>query len=191
MSRTAPAITAAVLLLWAGGCGNAVSSGQSTALDGTDLVKMTDDMAASIAASPAVRSAEARDGSLKVVVEPVVNHMTAEVLPAGPSDAFTARVRTLLARHDPDRFTWIMTRPVYDKLRRQEVEGADAGPSPDAVDPRYALTATFTSLAHETAGGRTDYYVCNYALTNLADRTVLWTRSYEVQKRAVRGGILD
>ncbi len=177
---------AAALVLTAG-CANAVSTGQSTALDSTDLVRMTDDMAAAIEASPAVRTAVARDGSLKVVVEPVVNQMTAEVLPAGPADAFTARVRTLLARHDPDRFTWILNLNAFHRLRNQELDGVDVGPSPEAINPQYALTATFTSVAHETAGGRSDYYVCNYSLTNLGDRTLLWTKSYEVQKRAVRG----
>ncbi len=180
-------ITRAVLLLALGGCGTAVSGGQSTALDSADLVRMTDDMATAIEASPAVRSAVAAEGSLPIVVEPVVNRMTAEVLPAGPADAFTARVRTLLSRHDPTRFTWVMNKASFYRLRTQELDGVDVGPAPDAVSPRYALTATFTSLAHEGETGRSDYYVCNYALTNLADRSVLWTRSYEVQKRAVRG----
>ena len=169
------------------GCGSAVSAGQNTALDGTDLVKMTDDMAAAIEGSPAVTDAVAKDGSLKVVVEPVVNRMTAEVLPAGPADAFTARVRTLLARHDPERYTWVMNKAAFYRLRGQERDDVTLGPAPEAISPQYALTATFTSLARETAGGRTDYYVCNYALTSLDHRTVLWTKAYEVQKRAVKG----
>ena len=177
----------AVVLLAIGGCGDAVSSGQNNALTGTDLIAMTDDMASAIEGSPAVQAAVTRGGSLKVVVEPVVNRMTAEVLPAGPADAFTGRVRTLLARHDPGRYTWILNKPAFYRLRSQELDGVDVGPSPEAVNPEYALTATFTSLVHETRAGRTDHYVCNYSLTNLADRSVLWTKAYEVQKRAVAG----
>ncbi len=179
---------AALLLL--GGCASAVATGQNTALDSTDLVRMTDDMATAIEASPAVRSAVAAEGTLAVVVEPVVNQMTAEVLPAGPADAFTARVRTLLARHDAGRYTWVMNKAAFYRLRGQELDGVDAGPAPDAISPRYALTATFTSLAHENAAGRSDYYVCNYALTNLADRTVLWTtvvRGPEAGRQRVLG----
>jgi hypothetical protein len=179
-----------MLPLAAGGCGNAIASGQNNALNGADLVRMTDDMAAAIAGDAKVEAAIARSGSLRVVVEPVVNHMTAEILPAGPADAFTARVRTLLARHDPARFTWIMNREAFYRLRGQELEGVNVGPSPEAVNPEYALTATFTSIVHENGAGRNDYYVCSYSLTNLADRTVLWTKAYEVQKRAV-GGLLD
>ncbi len=57
------------------GCTSAVQSGVNTALNGDDLVKMTDQMAASIVADPEVQAAIAREGPLKVVVEPVVNHM--------------------------------------------------------------------------------------------------------------------
>ena len=51
----------------------------------------------------------------------------------------------------------------------------------------HALTATFTSLADENSQGRSSYYVCVYDLTNLQTRDVLWTGSYEVQKKAVKG----
>jgi len=54
-------------------------------------------------------------------------------------------------------------------------------------EPEYALTATFTSMADETIEGRSSYYVCSYELTSLANRTILWTGSYEIQKKAVRG----
>jgi hypothetical protein len=49
------------------------------------------------------------------------------------------------------------------------------------------LTAKFTSLGNETAKRRTNYYLCSYELTNLADRSVLWTDAYEVSKVAVKG----
>jgi hypothetical protein len=178
-------------LLTLGGCSSAVNAGQNAALGGDDLVKMTDDMAMQIAADPQVRDAVAARGALKVVVMPVENLMRAEVLPSGAKEAFTARVRTLLSRHAPGEFIWIMNRDTYQALRNRELAGAvgnvDLGPSPDAVQPEYALTSRFTSLADETRRGRTSYYVCAYELTDLADRTVLWRGSYEVKKVAVRG----
>jgi PBP1b-binding outer membrane lipoprotein LpoB len=169
------------------GCASAVEAGQNTALNGTDLIAMTDDMAMKIMASPAVQQAIAREKRLKVVVEPVVNQMRAEVLPKGPADAFTARLRSLLSHHAPDQFTWIMNRDAFYSLRNQELSGVELGPSPDAINPEYSLTATFTSLADENSQGRSSYYVCVYDLTNLQTRDVLWTGSYEVQKKAVKG----
>jgi hypothetical protein len=148
---------------------------------------MTDDMAMKILASPAVQEAIAKEGALKVVVEPVENQMRAEVLPRGPAEAFTARLRTLLARHAPDRFTWIMNRDAFYRLRQHELEGVDLGPAPGAVNPRYALTATFSSLTNEDLKHRSSYYLCSFRLTDLDHRTELWSGAYELKKVAVKG----
>ena len=147
---------------------------------------MTDDMAMKIVADPDVQAAIRHSGKLKVVVQPVENRMTAEVLPKGPAEAFTARVRALLSNHAPDRFTWVMNRDTFYDLRGRELD-VDLGPSPDAIDPEYALTAIFGSLTNETSRGRSSYYLCTYELTNLRDRTVLWTDKYEVRKTVVKG----
>src|SRR5688572_19584133 len=177
------AACSAVLLPSAPGCTSAVQSGHNTALDGTDLVRMTDDMARKILGDPEVQAAIEREGRLKVVVQPVENRMTAEVLPRGPAQTFTARVRTLLSRHARDRFLWVMNRDTFYSLRGQELEGVDLGPAPEAVNPQYALTAIFSSITNESSKARSSYYLCVYELTNLQDRTVLWTDKYEVKKR--------
>jgi hypothetical protein len=174
-------------LVMTASCKNAVDAGHNTALDSVDLVKMTDDMAARIATDPDVIRAYDEHGPLKIVVQPVENQMTAEVLPRGPAEAFTARVRTLLARHAPQRFTWVMNRDAFYRLRNSELEGVDLGPDPSAVNPEYALTAKFESLTKEDPKRRSVYYLCIYELTNLNDRTVLWNGAYEVKKVAVKG----
>jgi hypothetical protein len=183
--RSSAFICGSIILL--SGCASAVSRGQSTALSGLDLVQMTDDMAMKIAGDSEVQAAIAREGTLKVVVMPVENRMRAEVLPQGQAEAFTARVRMLLARHAPGQFTWIINRDTFYRLRQRELEGIDLGPAPDAISPDYSLSAVFTSLADEDAKRRSSYYVCRYELTDLRDRTVLWTGAYEVKKIAVKG----
>jgi len=169
------------------GCAGAREHGHNTALDSVDLLKMTDDMAMQIGADPEVQKAFQEHGRLKIVVQPVVNEMTAEVLPRGPAEAFTARVRMLLAQHSPERYTWVMNRDAWYRLRNKEIEGIDPGPAPEAVNPEYALTATFRSLTKEDPQRRSAYYLCVYQLTDLQDRTLLWTGSYEVKKIAVKG----
>jgi len=156
-------------------------------LSGVDLVQMTDDMAMKIVADPDVQAAIAKEGRLKIVILPVENRMRAEVLPQAQAEAFVARLRTLLARHAPDRFTWIMNRDAFYHLRGRELEGVDLGPAPEAVSPDYSLSAVFTSLADENAKRRSSYYYCRYELTDLRDRSVLWTGAYEVKKIAVKG----
>jgi PBP1b-binding outer membrane lipoprotein LpoB len=188
-SAVALSLRAAALLVLAStalaGCTSAVESGHNTALDSIDLTAMTDRMAASIAGSPEVQAAIASEGKLRIVVEPVRNEMEAEVLPRGQAEAFTARVRFLLSKHAPDRFTWIMNRDAYYRLRQQELD-VPLGPAPDAINPRYALVARFRSLANESSQIRSDAYLCVYELTDLQTRTILWTDKYEVKKTAVK-----
>jgi hypothetical protein len=167
------------------GCTTAVESGHNTALDSVDLQKMTDDMAAKIVADPDVQAAIAKEGQLPVVVQPVENRMVAEVLPRGPAQAFTARVRVLLAKHAPDRFLWVMNRDAFYDLRARETD-IDLGPPPERVQPRYALTSIFSSLTKEDSKRRSAYYLCEYQLTDLAAGNLLWSGSYEVKKIAVR-----
>ncbi len=178
-----------VLLVGAPGCmTSAVASGHNTALDGMDLVQMTDHMAASIAGSPAVNRAIEKDGQLRIVIQPVENRMTAEVLPRGAAEAFTGRVRALLSRHAPDRFIWLMNRDDFERLRRRERElDFELGPPPDAITPEYALVARFFSVTDESSRRRTSYYLCVYELTNIQNRSVLWNGKYEVKKTAVKG----
>ncbi len=177
-----------LLALFSISCQSAVKTGQSTALSGIDLVAMTDDMSSRIASDQQVIDAIARKGSLKIVVQPVVNNLRAEVIPTGQATAFTGRVRVLLSKYAPDRFTWIMNRDAFYSLRSRELElSIDPGPSPDAINPEYALTATFSSLGEETRKKREQYYLCVFELTNLMDRTILWSGSYEVKKTAVKG----
>ncbi len=172
-------------ILFLPGCTSAVQSGRSTALDSVDLVRMTDDMAGKIVADPRVQAAIAQEGSLSIVVQPVENRMVAEVLPRGPAQAFTARVRVLLSRHAPERFTWIMNRDAFYDLRARETD-IDLGPPPERVQPRYALTSIFSSLTKEDVKRRSAYYLCEYQLTDLAGGNLLWSGSYEVKKIAVR-----
>jgi len=178
---------APILAVTLSACTSAVQSGHNTLLDRVDLVQMTDQMARSIVADKRVQGAIQKDGALKVVVQPVENRMTAEVLPRGEAEAFTARVRALLSKHNPNQFTWILNRDEFYDLRNKELEGVPLGPAPEAVNPQYALTAVFSSLSDESSQRRTDFYVCTYELSDLQTRNVIWSDSYKVKKTAVKG----
>lgn len=175
-------------MLLLAGCKSATQGGTSTALSGVDLVNMTSDMAAKIGSDAEVNAAYSTKGPLRIVVMPVVNNLRAEVIPRGAAYAFTGRVRVLLSQHAPERFTWIMNRDAFYDLRSRERElRIDAGLNPETVQPEYALTATFSSLGDENIKRREQFYVCVFELTNLQDRTLLWSGSYEIQKTTVRG----
>ncbi len=176
-------LTAAGLV---GGCGTAVGSGTSTALSGDDLEAMADQMASGILASPEVQRVVREQGPLRVVVLPVENQLTGEVLPRGQAMAFTASVRTLLSRARTGNFVWVNNRDTFYALRARELEGMDLGPAPEAVNPEWALHATFRSLADDDKRGRSAFYQAVFSLTSLDNRTVLWTDVYNVKKTAVK-----
>lgn len=169
------------------GCGAPGPTMQATALDSFDLEAMTDQMAQSIAGDPDVRSALDREMQLRVVVLPVQNLLTGEVLPRGRAEIFTARLRMLLNRGMPQSFQWIMNRDYFYTLRAMELEGVDLGPAPESTNPDYALTATFESLRSEDKSRQSAYYLCVFELRDLRGRTMLWTDKYEVRKSAVKG----
>jgi hypothetical protein len=169
------------------GCGNtAVSHGHNTALDNVDLSTMTDRMARSLAGSTRVNEEINARGKLVVVMQPVENHLTGEILPAGQGELFMARVRSLLAKHAPDKFVWVMNRDAFYRLQHSERD-MDLGPIPDRIQPEYALTATFSSLADEDSKHRTAAYLCVYQLTSIATGALVWTDRYEVKKIVVKG----
>ena len=191
MTRTLAITLLAVFVgLGAAGCGNAVRTGTSTALSGFDLEVMADQMARSIMADPDVQQAIAERGPLKVVVLPVENRLTGEVLPQGQARAFTAQVRVLLSRSQSSagerNFVWVNNRDTFYALRNRELEGIDPGPAPEAVSPEWALHATFRSLTDDDKRRRSAFYQAVFALTSLDNRTTLWTDVYNVKKSAVK-----
>jgi hypothetical protein len=189
LTRVVRLLVLAWLAIVVGGCAGAVGAGASTALDGIDLEQMTDQMARSIAADPQVQQAIAQRGTLRVVVLPAENHMRGEVLPTGAAYAFTARVRTQLGLAMPGQFEWILNREAFYS-KRQELEGLDLGPAPDAVDPQFALVARFYSLTGETMAIRSSDYLCAFELSDLETRTVLWSDTFRTRK-SVRRTSLD
>jgi len=184
--NSAALIGAALSIVLIAGCAKntAVSHGKSTALDSVDLVEMTDDMTRKLLGNAAVQEQMAAKGRLKVVIKPVENRMTGEVLPRGAKDAFIARLRNKLQEAAPEKFAWVVNRDAWHALRAQEL---DAGPDPDRVQPEFGLTAKFTSVTDETSKRRSSYYLCTYTLSDINGGTLLWTDSYEVKKSAVKG----
>ena len=167
-------------------CTSAVESGHNTLLDSKDLNAMTSEMSASILASSKVQAIIAANGPLKVVCEPVENDMTGVILPEGQAQAYTAEIRNLLSQQAPNKFIWIMNRDEFYALRAREVD-APLGPSPDAINPQYALLGRFQTLSQEDEKHRTDFYLCSYRLTSLDHRTIIWQSDYRVKKTAING----
>ncbi len=183
LSNSVFIFASALLLLTSCAPNTAVSHGRNTALDSVDLTEMTQKMTDGILADPNVQSDLAKKGRLKVVIQPVENKMTGEILPRGAKEAFIARLRISLQEHAPEKFIWIINRDAWHALRAREI---DRGPDPEGLQPEYALTATFSSITDESSKRRSSYYLCVYHLTDIQSRQVIWTDKFEVKKSAVK-----
>ena len=119
--------------------------------------------------------------------------MTAEILPRGEAEAFTARVRALLSQYNPRELLWIMNRQEFYDLRGKERDDVLA-PMPGArsILTNARTAAHFRSITDENStAGPSILVLCVYELSNLKDRTVLWTDKYEVEKRVVKGSSIE
>lgn len=168
-------------------CASPMKTARYSALEGDDLIAITGDMAMQLTGSPVVQRAIAEHGPLRVVILPVENYMTGEIMPEGQKNAFVGRLRALLAASAPESFVWIANRAAYQQMRQAELEAGYLGPDPDAMQPQYSLTARFDSITTDDRKRRESYYLTVYTLTDLLKRDVLWTGKYELKKSAVKG----
>ena len=181
------------LLLLLAGCGDAINKNSyNTFLDADDLIRMTDQMAAAIPSNPQV-GAELQKGPLVIVTQPIVND-TNEIIPAGEKSLYSARIRTLLSSKPALRqqFAWVLNRQDYEALKAAEgAGGADTAtlgpvaaetPGPGRLVPQYALTGRFYALTKAGVSQRSDYYLCEFKLRNIATEAELWAGTYETKK---------
>ncbi|MEI8194983.1 MAG: hypothetical protein WCI73_03645, partial [Phycisphaerae bacterium] len=177
-------------LLMLAGCGDAISKNSyNTFLDSDDLIQMTDQMAAAIPSNPQV-VAELQKGPLVIVMQPIVND-TNEIIPAGQKQMYSHRLESLLASKPALRqqFVWVLNRQDYEALKAAEgVDTATLGPvaaetaGPGRLVPQYALTGRFYALTKAGVSQRSDYYLCEFKLKNIATGAELWAGTYETKK---------
>ncbi len=186
----------AVFIGLASGCNKTAinTDRQDTMLTAQDLVTMTDDMAAKIAADPEV----ARITLTKpmIIVMQRVENQTMEIMPHPQAEIYLARVRALLSEKQQlrNQFTFVLNKNTYLQLKDAEgAQGINLGQDQDRLVPEYALKAVFYSDTKENDKSRSDYYLCTYQLTKIGDTDaghIIWEGKYET-KKAVMKGFLD
>jgi hypothetical protein len=181
-------------LLSAGCSGPAVNTNaKTTFLNSDDMVTMTDQMAQSIMSDPDI-AREMAKGPLKIVIKPVDNE-TNEIIRDNRKELFVERLRGLLASNQAlhDKFTWVLNKSDYDKLRSEEIPESQLGPVETRILPDYALYAVFLADTRVSSTRRSDTYLCQYKLTRLSGDTAgveLWTGQYETSKH-IKKDLLD
>lgn len=153
----------------------------NTRLASSDLVVMTDQMAASLA--KALPEPPSAGPGWIVTLDRVVNR-TNDIIPDGEKWAFMARLRAQLAQ-TPD----LKSRGVQFILpaaQRAQLNERQSNSPADLHPPTHALTATFYALTTAGRQSRTDTYLCAFQLLELGTDRILWEDKYEIKKAVLR-----
>jgi hypothetical protein len=160
----------------------------TTTLTAADIVRMTDEMAADLAASPAIAQRNAASEPWVFTLDQVANrteHLMDESERWGTMIRFRSRLsESFLARERHIRF-------VVPAVEWRRYADAEFRANPDArLVPTHALRAEFRSDTSTSARHRSDYYLCAFQLVDLRDAQLVWEDAYEV-KYAITRNALD
>jgi peptidoglycan-synthase activator LpoB len=155
-------------------------------LQSKDVVQASDQMAMDLLRDPNLNASKEQ---WTVVVDRVDNRTSD---PRANLDIFLQRLRTKLFQEGHGRVQLIENRAKLRELQLRELEpnsseredtygqgagGNHAAPGKAGIQPDYSLYATMSDLPNRG----TDYYYCEFTLTNLNNRTIAWTGAYEVK----------
>jgi hypothetical protein len=180
----------AVLLCAAlAGCGGPPEV-RTTFLRSVDLVAMTDRMAESFAQDAVIGARTPESDPWIISIDRIVNH-TNQIIPDGERWLYIGRLRAMLGQSQlarERRIIWIIPPERWPMIA--EELGVSREPYGLRENPTHLLTAEFLALTTTSGAGRSDAYLCNYQLVDLAVGTITWEGSWEV-KRAIEGRTYD
>ena len=153
-------------------------------LQSKDVVAASDQMAQDLLADPDLNHSQNRWTM-------VVDHVDNQTLNHRFNmDIFLDRLRVNLSKYGHDRVALIENKAKYHGLQSNELEGEREGdqyqqgdsqgvnkPVYRGIQPDYSLYATITELPNRG----TDYFYCEFKVTDLRTRELVWDRGYEVK----------
>ncbi|MGN6725172.1 MAG: hypothetical protein ACTHLZ_04600 [Tepidisphaeraceae bacterium] len=148
-------------------------------LQGKDVVSASDKMAQSLLALPDLNASQQQ---WTIVVDHVDNLSTTQ---RQNLDIFLLRLRSRIAQLGRGRVQLIENRDKLRELQSRELDqpadrfgqGGTAVPAPGVpIQPDFALSAKLADLPNRDS----TYFLCEFTLTNLKNRTIAWDDMYEV-----------
>jgi len=145
-------------------------------LQSKDVVSAADQMANDLLSDPNLNASKTQ---WLVVVDNVENKT---VNSRFDLDIFLQTLQSRLAQKGRGRVQLIENRQKLRELQSKELEGEredtpPGAPGPKGIQPDYSLYCTITELPNRG----TSFYVLNFKLTDLRNRTIAWQNSYEVK----------
>lgn len=144
-------------------------------LQSKDVIEASDRLATDLLALPELNAA----GRQWTVVVDRVENMTAN--PGMNYDIWVERLKVNVAREGRGRVRLIENKARFTDLRNRELEnpreGFGQGDPSGRIQPNFALYGKIMEMTNRA----TSYYLCEFALTDLRTREMVWTNAYEVK----------
>jgi hypothetical protein len=155
-------------------------------LQSKDVVVASDQMAQDLLALPELNESKHQ---WTIVVDRVENRTTNNRFDL---NIFLSRLRVNLSKYGHGRVALIENKARYRDVQSRELEtneregdefgqggggGGRPAPGPAGIQPDYGLYAKITEMPNRG----TSYYFCEFALTNLKTRQLVWNNAYEVK----------
>jgi hypothetical protein len=149
----------------------------TTRLTSTDIVKMTDEMTASLAGDEVIGERTESSDEWVISIDRVRN-LSEHPIPMRERWATMARLRSRLAQTDFARersIVWVLPPDLWQHY------DAETYVSGTRRLPTHSLHATFYSDTISSLDMRSDSYLCAFTLTDLSTGLVIWEDSFEVK----------
>lgn len=167
--------------LGAGGC--AAPRVNTTMLTSADVVRMTDQMSASLNASPEIASRTPDSPRWVFTMDRVANR-TEHLLDDSEKWGIMARFRARLTASNVARdraVAFVLPAAEWERYAREFYDPAQA-----RLRPTHALRAEFRSDTRSAIGSRADAYLCAFQLLDLETGRIVWEDAYETKYRVLR-----
>lgn len=178
-------VAAAACALAAGCAGPA----RSTAITVGDIQETAAEMAARLRGSDFLKE-RGPDSPRMVVAIQKVENLTLDLIPEADRWYLMDKVRSSFSLTELSKEKNIAFVIPAEKLRAARAKGTLEGDFAPERAPTHEMTATFRSVTRTAGLDRTDLYLCEYRITDLADGALEWSDAFEF-KRAALGRAYD
>lgn len=172
----------AVAAWGAAGCASAPGRASSTRLTADDLQQITAEMAARLRTSEFLAGRTPESPPIAVAIQRVTN-LSSDLIPVSEQWWLMERVRSSLPIVELGRARSFVFLIPAERLEELRALGFEAGVGSERA-PTHVMDAVFRSVTRSAAAHRTDLYVCEYRITDLASGELAWADSFEFKRAA-------
>jgi PBP1b-binding outer membrane lipoprotein LpoB len=152
-----------------------------TGVESQDLQQVTDKMARSIIATPAIANA---------TTPPVIGLLPVENNTRFPiqKDIFNKRIKALLASRCAGKVTFIARDRMEDINKEKDLKAKGAVTNTGEKQPLgvdYFLTGELTGLSSASSAGRSDYVLYTFRLIDAENSVEVWENFAEIKKQGL------